>query len=396
MIPAIINFSQVVFLLLTSQPEKNLNRLSSHFTTMSTADVKGVWQREFEEDPLGDSENADRDTLVLWTQAPASGIYVDLRLPEHALGRRRADLNKDKNPAALQARGTTPSQELLSSNEQMDILLRQKSFAGILNYSIGDTTTGEALAKDTTLAKLSKEAADFPSKGALCTCTCYWERHIDYQPPTGGKDIGVCASSPPNADGSIDLRETGDDASYAEGWHRLPGSNKGPFLACKLISEDDIERSGYWVRTGNKFAYAVGRPKDLATATALGCLEGSAQLNDCVGKSLTEAVAYLDNGKEKDTTQRLQMLGSYVSVFGEVTDCGKWNIIYSTDPGLVGCQLVGEDASGVTCSTLQTKNGAGVQPIQEGDFFIQQLINGISRRWQLIEVDGVVGLPGLQ
>ena len=32
--------------------------------------VAGVWKRLWEEDPLGDSAGADRDTLVLWTQTP--------------------------------------------------------------------------------------------------------------------------------------------------------------------------------------------------------------------------------------------------------------------------------------------------------------------------------------
>ena len=33
-------------------------------------DVAGVWKRLFEEDPIGDIDNADRDTFVYWMQVP--------------------------------------------------------------------------------------------------------------------------------------------------------------------------------------------------------------------------------------------------------------------------------------------------------------------------------------
>ena len=52
----------------------------------SAAVVAGVWQRQWEQDPLGDEDGADRDTLVLWTQTK-SGIYVDIRIPASSPGR---------------------------------------------------------------------------------------------------------------------------------------------------------------------------------------------------------------------------------------------------------------------------------------------------------------------
>ena len=75
---------------------------------MSTQPVAGVWKRLWEEDPLGDSEGADRDTLVLWTQAPKSGIYVDIRLPFGSPGRSLQDARAagyKLNPSALEAKG---------------------------------------------------------------------------------------------------------------------------------------------------------------------------------------------------------------------------------------------------------------------------------------------------
>jgi hypothetical protein len=346
--------------------------------TMSAEPVKGVWRRLWEEDPLGDTENADRDTLVLWTQAPKSGIYVDIRLPLGSPGR---EGGYSLNPSALQARGMDASK---LTPEQISIVLNQKSFAGVLEYSLGDTTSGDALAKDQPLADL---AANTQDNGALSLCTCFWKRVIDYQPPSGGLDIGVCVSAPPNADGSIDLRETGDDASYAEGWHRLPGTNVVPFLACKLISEDGIERSGYWVRTGNRFAYSVGRPKDAETAKKLGCAEPSSKLKECVGKSLGESVQSLGG----DVAAQFLLVGSYMSVFGEIIESGNWNILHSTDYGLVGCQLAGDGPT--SCSTLSREDGAG--EIQLGDCFSQLIVGGSVRKWEVMEIDSKSNLPGL-
>jgi hypothetical protein len=157
--------------------------------------MAGVWQRLWEEDPIGDSLGADRETLVLWTQAPLSGLYVDLRVPKSSPGR-SLELAQTAGfvprPSALEARGSPF--ESGSFEEQIllaSVLFRQKSFAGMLEYTVGDTTSGEALSKDTLLAQI---AANTNSDGVLPLCTCFWKREIDYQPPSGGLDIGVCAS----------------------------------------------------------------------------------------------------------------------------------------------------------------------------------------------------------
>jgi hypothetical protein len=402
-------------------------------TSSTTESVRGVWQRQFEEDPVGDEANADRDTLVFWTQAPKSGIYIDIRLPkgspgrtDHATATTTSTTTSaiPKYPAALQARGSSTSNtnelhSILSETEQ-SILLRQKSFCGRLQFSLGDTTeSGDALAKDPVLANLAANAAaaaaaaaasnDNHVNGALPLCTCFWKREIDYQPPSGGLDIGVCASAPPNPadDGSIDLRETGDDGSYAEGWHRLVGSTTSPFWACQLLTEDGIPRTGYWVRTGKYFAYAIGRPQDAATAETLGCPPKSAQIQTCVGKSLEEAVqelVVLAEGNNHRMEECLAMVGTYVCVFGEVittstpsmTAC--WKILHSTDPRLVGCDLLGPGPD--SCSTLSRETPSGGLVLQEGDIVSQTLVSGgCTRRWQVMEVDNAAimekDLPGL-
>jgi len=361
----------------------------------TTESVRGVWQRQFEEDPLGDSENADRDTLVFWTQAPQSGIYVDIRLPKGSLGRsdtaRRNGIEKD--PTALQARGMNLPN---LSPEDLSILLRQKSFAGILQFSMGDNTNSkQAVAKDQILADLAKAATTNPS--AMPLCTCFWKRHIDYQPPSGRLDIAVCASAPPNADGSADLRETGDDASYAEGWHRLSGSAQGPYWAFQLLTEDGLPRSGYWARTGKYFAYAIGRPQDTVTAKQLGCTATSARVQGCVGKSLDVAVQGLlgdDSDNAPSTESILPLIGTYVCVFGEVVAPSgaterttRWKILHSTDPRLVGCELFGSAPD--SCSTINSEKDSN-HPIQEGDVLCQTVVlGGCVRRWKVVEVDDV-------
>jgi hypothetical protein len=292
----------------------------------------------------------------------------------------------------LEARGISVDPSKLT-NEQLDVLLRQKSFAGQLQHSIGDTTSGDALAKDVPLANLAKAAKEDASSISLCTC--FWRRDIDYQPPSGGLDIGVCASSPPNSDESIDLRETGDDASYAEGWHRLPGSAVGPYFALRLLSENNVERTGYWVRTGKYFAYAIGRPDDLDTSKSLECHEKSASIKECIGKSLSEAVKSISD----DIATQMEIVGSYLGLYGEVSESGTWTISHSTDPGLVGCFLVGSDIdTDACCSVLSALDGSDNSKLDVGSLLNQAIAgeNGIVRKWKVVEFEGSSNLPGFE
>ncbi|CAB9514486.1 expressed unknown protein [Seminavis robusta] len=350
--------------------------------------VAGVWSRLFEEDPLGDTQSADRTTLVLWTQTPVSGIYVDLRLPKDSPGRSdTVGVTRTARPSALRA----ITGGLDGTNADVSILTRQKSFAGVLTYSLGDTTEakGEALAKDTVLAELAKN-----DKAALGLCTCFWRRDIDYQPPSGGLDIGVCASYSPMADnGAVDLRETGDDGSYAEGWHRVGETHAGPFMALQLVSENghDNGRIGYWVRTGHRFAYAIGRPTTAELAKALGCPPQTPTIKDQVGKTLEEVIKSLeqgDNGGNKKE-ELLGVIGSYVAACGEIDpDTGAWRILDSTNPGLVHCHLVGAIMDKNCCSTLS--KGDSKDAVKEGDS-VQQHVCGegsFVRKWKVLELSG--------
>jgi len=413
-------------LLLAVKPSATLTSLRRERPTMdNTLPVAGVWVREWEEDPLGgaaDSDNdgggVDRTTLVIWIQSRASGVYVDLRLPENSPGRSieaARQLGIRPRPTALAA--PSMSQEakdkiLSSSGEALDSLYRQKSFAGVLEYKAGDSTTsGEALKKDKILARLAKEATEADkgsgrnggtaARGAMKLCTCFWRRDLDYQPPSGGLDVGVCASEQVRPDGSVLLRETGEDGSYAEGWLRAPDTERGPFLAMELVSENDGSgscssgiRRGYWVRVGNRFAYAVGRPISASATVTLKCADLSHEIATKVGKTLSDAIAELAPGPEK----ALDLLSSYVCVAGEVlaSPDSKWIIHHSTNPELLGCNLVqpsGQNDDDTACSLLTGTGAVGDEIVQliNSDVFES---SPTRRRWKILEMAGC-SLPGM-
>ena len=247
-----------------------------------------------------------------------------MRLPLHSPGRpsesddatatNRTPTSKYKYENLSQALRAVAGSHTVCPIKETDIsiLARQKSFAGVLTYTLGDASAGElkgmALAKDPVLRELAS-CHDPPP--IIPLCTCYWRRDIDYQPPSTNLDVGICVSSSPRMDhtGSIDFRETGQDGSYAEGWwHRLEHTKDGPFMALELMEErkNGTKRIGYWIRAGNRFAYAIGRP----------FVEGGsiAPLNDMVGQTLQEALADLSEEKQ------LALLGNYVAVAGEIED----------------------------------------------------------------------------
>ena len=239
---------------------------------------------------------------------------------------------------------------------------------------------------------------DADADGRIGLCTCFWRRDLDFQPPSVRLDIGVCASEIPSAaeknDGSVLLRETGDDASYGEGWRRLPGTSKGPFMALELVSENGHERSGYWVRAGNRFGYAVGRPKDATAAVALQCSLQSPTIHERVGKSLADVTQpLLDSHPE----QVLDAVASYLCVAGEIDDAtGQWRIMHSTNPELVGCLLIRnktDDGSNkaddsLCCSHLVSRDAAALSVIGETVHQILQDADGmdVTRQWKIAEL----------
>jgi hypothetical protein len=343
--------------------------------------VAGVWSRQWEEDPF-DSGVFDRETLVHWTQAPC-GIYVDIRLPHDSPGRSldaAAAAGFVPNPAGLAAASDAASLQGPLSALVYESILAQKSFAGQLMMAFGGT--GVALEHDRTLAELSKNA-DAP----IPLCTCYWRRFVDYRPPSGGLDVGVCASwfSDPGA-GTIEMRETGDDGSYAEGWLRLPDTDKGPYMALELVEDSGVPRKGFWVRAGHRFAYAVGRPETEEATTRLKCEPGCEAIAANVGKSLKEAVI-------DDEASAVRQVMSYVAVMGTIRDGGAWYIESSTRPDLVGCTLLDSTPGTLACSTLAKCNHEGQT---EGQYVTQVSSSSAEgsvkpnweRVWRVVETNG--------
>ena len=350
--------------------------------------VAGVWKRLIEEDPLGDMESADRSTLVLWTQSRTSGIYVDIRLPEGSPGRSveaAQALGIEARPGALAAQGINSAANKKLLVNHRDILARQKSFAGLIDYQPHDTTDGKALQEDQVLKNLVEtlKNGQFHER-AIHLCTCLWNRHMDYQPPTGGLDVGVCASKAScYDDGSLLMRETGDDASYAEDWLCQPQTFEGPFAALTLESENGASgaRCGYWVRAGNKFAYAIGRPQSQDYAAK--AVNTSAKVKDCIGKSLLEAAQEL----EEDVEEQLDLMACYVCATGEISDNGKqWRILQCTNPELVGCMLIGSTGSDNICSQLSGTNGGKVGSVIEQVIHTAGNNGTVKRVWKVNEL----------
>eukprot|EP00581_Thalassiosira_minuscula_P032902 CAMPEP_0183767928 /NCGR_PEP_ID=MMETSP0739-20130205/12471_1 /TAXON_ID=385413 /ORGANISM="Thalassiosira miniscula, Strain CCMP1093" /LENGTH=364 /DNA_ID=CAMNT_0026006873 /DNA_START=81 /DNA_END=1175 /DNA_ORIENTATION=+ len=347
--------------------------------------VAGVWERMWEEEPLGDSEGADRDTFVLWTQTPC-GLFVDIRLPKASPGlslEAADEAGYAPNPKSINADGFGAS--IIASQGHFDVFMKQKSFAGRrLQISPGDTkTSGDALAKD----KILHSLASGPDV-AIPLCTCFWKRDIDYQPPSGGLDVGVCVSSSPlESDGKIELRETGDDASYAEGWRRLAGTSEGPFAALELLDENDEPRKGYWAVAGNRFAYAVGRPDEFPAADGM---NPDTAIQKCVGMSLRIA---LDSvlGSDGINTNKISLAWNYIGVAGTITENSQWIIGHSINPNLVGCELVqSKNGEKNACSYLRRTADQNV---------IEQVLiqrkNSIEkvRRWKIIEMSDGFEMP---
>jgi len=343
--------------------------------------VAGVWSREWEQDPLGDEANGDRTTLVLWIQSALSGVYIDLRLPLTSPGLSQTSAQAAgivPRPSAIAGVGlsTDAKTSLLSKQDLVDALVRQKSFAGHLKFEFGDKTDSkEALKKDPILASLAAQKS-----AIIPLCTCFWRREFDIQPPVGSLDIGVCASEvSPRSDGSLFMRETGQHGSYAEGWVRQANTERGPFLALQLVQEEhdgmQATRKGFFVRAGNQFAYAVGRP----TNNKL-----SVELQFAVEKSLAEAVSRWDNESILDIA-----IGTYIALAGEVVDT-YWMIRHSTQPELVGCKLVGDLETDNLCCSNFRKIG---EMCQIGDQLEQVLCGGGVRRWKIDEVSDAKLLP---
>ena len=404
-----------------------------------TATLAGVWHRLLEETPpLARGGKQDRSTVVLWTQSK-SGYYVDLRLPllhpgrsdnvfvpvskaarTSQQGKRITDSSLiTPRPSALAANGYSPQakQILLSKTDSMDVvdvLLATQSFAGMLTVEPGDTTPQKlAQLHDPILEQLSTQSTrscTHQSSLPPPLFTCHWQRHVDYQPPAKRQDIGVCSPQlPPAADGSFLLRETGDDASYAEDWLRLASasaSSKPTMMAAVLQSENGLEegaRQGYWIWTDNRFAYAIGYPKSAQHARQVGIPVAACEVSKAEpGTMLKDLLPQLVNEALTDCESKqnaLDILGSYVCVAGKVIpendkSARQWIIDYSTHAELLGCTFLNE---GDCCDTKDCCSYIKGWQTDERNLLIQYVAidNGapLHRVWKIVEGENLPSPP---
>lgn len=170
----------------------------------------GVWQRL----SLESSAGTDTSSRVYWLQTPT--LHADIRVPAN-----RPDFNGEKK-----------LQDLTSA--ELKQLARQQGFAGI------------------TLVEGN---------------TCLWRRHIDYQPPTGSRDIGRMAFEDDH------IVEDGVDSAYREVWQRLSGSVGDSvilhFLEERASSGHASPRKGYLLISGDYFIFARDRAVTPPKASSL-------------------------------------------------------------------------------------------------------------------------------
>lgn len=173
----------------------------------------GVWQRLSLESAAG----VDTATRVYWLQTPV--LHADIRVPAD-----RPDFSAKQGLQDL-------------SIGELRLLSRQQGFAGVTLVE-GDT--------------------------------CLWRRHIDYQPPTGGRDIGRMAFD------NDRIVEDGLESSYREVWQRLP-DGMGETIALRFLEAHvsgglAVPRKGYLVASGDYFIFARDRAAMLPKAPSLAAL----------------------------------------------------------------------------------------------------------------------------
>lgn len=188
----------------------------------------GVWQRLSLENVAG----LDATSRVYWLQTPL--LHADIRIPAE-----RPDFECNR------------LQELTRS--ELLELARQQGFAGVTQVT-GDT--------------------------------CQWQRHIDYQPPTGSRDIGHMTFEGER------IVEEGLESRYREVWQSLPGST-GASIAWRFMEESlaegrHVPRKGYLLSSGDYFIFARDRDVALPLASSLAVLLDSQKF------SHTQLVELLD------------------------------------------------------------------------------------------------------
>jgi hypothetical protein len=163
----------------------------------------GVWQRLILQT---DMQPCDITTQVFWLQT--SAWHADLRVPYP-----RPDFS---GAARLQQ----------CQREQLDWLATQQGFVGITHVQ---------------------------------ESTCQWQRHADFQPPTGLRDIGSMVFLRPDL-----AVETGVESRYLEVWQKLPDSTGATAVLQRLA--EGIEQPEWFLVSGQYFMHVRARAETLDAA----------------------------------------------------------------------------------------------------------------------------------
>lgn len=167
------------------------------------SDYWGLWQRTL----LAAGDSLDKSSTVYWLQT--GNWHADIRIPAD-----RPDFT-----------GTTSLADC--SGAQLQWLARQQGFAGIT------VVTGDQ---------------------------CVWERVIDFQPPSGKRDIASMHFAHPDK-----LLEYGIEEAYSETWERVADDKNGHCHALQLLDQGRFaEPASYLLVSGNHFIHARNRPAGLA------------------------------------------------------------------------------------------------------------------------------------
>lgn len=229
----------------------------------------GLWQRTL----LATDDRLDMRSTVYWLQT--GSWHADIRIPAD-----RPDFT-----------GTTSLADC--SSAQLQWLARQQGFAGIT------VVTGDQ---------------------------CIWKHVIDFQPPSGKRDIASMQFAHPDK-----LLEYGIEDAYCETWERVADDKYGHCHALQLLDQGTIaEPASYLLVSGNHFIHARNRPAGLAQL-----FQGSGQLS-CYPQQLLA-----------------QLLDFEIS-FGLIRGAGDpWQITLSTLPWREGQSLFENEA------VLTQANGLG-------------------------------------
>lgn len=165
----------------------------------------GVWQRLVLQTDL---HPCDITTQVFWLQT--SSWHADIRVPW---------------PRPAFAGGGLQQ----CTREQLEWLATQQGFVGVTHVRDG---------------------------------TCQWQRHADFRPPTGLRDIGHMVFLRPDL-----AVETGVESRYLEVWQKLPDSTGAHAVLQRLVA--GVEQPEWFLVSGQFFMHVRARTESLDAAASL-------------------------------------------------------------------------------------------------------------------------------